>query len=65
MPFSWPFPAASFGRTRPERTWIPAVKRHNQVLIALARRRSDVLFAMLRDGTLYQEPEPRNLPSAA
>lgn len=29
-------------------------KRHNQALIALARRRSDVLFAMLRDGTLYQ-----------
>lgn len=31
-------------------------KRHNQALIALARRRSDVLFAMLRDGTLYQPP---------
>ncbi|GAA1855358.1 IS110 family transposase [Microbacterium koreense] len=29
-------------------------KRHNQALLALARRRSDVLFAMLRDGTLYQ-----------
>lgn len=29
-------------------------KRHNQALIALARRRCDVLFAMLRDGTLYQ-----------
>ena len=29
-------------------------KRHNQALIALARRRSDVLYAMLRDGTLYQ-----------
>ena len=29
-------------------------KRHNQALIALARRRSDVLFAMLRDGTLCQ-----------
>jgi hypothetical protein len=40
-------------------------KRHNQALIALARRRSDVLFAMLRDGTLYQEPEPRNQPAAA
>lgn len=26
----------------------------NQALIALARRRSDVLFAVLRDGTLYQ-----------
>lgn len=29
-------------------------KRHNQALIALARRRCDVLFAMLRDGALYQ-----------
>ncbi|NAX53178.1 IS110 family transposase, partial [Burkholderia pseudomallei] len=29
-------------------------KRHNQALIALARRRCDVLFAMLRDGTIYQ-----------
>ena len=40
-------------------------KRHNQAIIALARRRSDVLFAMLRDGTLYADPAPRNLPSAA
>lgn len=29
-------------------------KRHNQALIALARRRCDVLYAMLRDGTLYE-----------
>ncbi len=28
-------------------------KRHNQALIALARRRCDVLFAMLRDGSFY------------
>ena len=34
-------------------------KRHNQALIALVRRRCDVLFAMLRDGTLYQAPEPK------
>ena len=33
-------------------------KRHNQALIALARRRCDVLFAMLRDGTLYCPPRP-------
>lgn len=32
-------------------------KRHNQALLALAQRRSDVLFAMLRDGTLYAAPE--------
>lgn len=28
-------------------------KRHNQAVLALARRRFDVLFAMLREGTLY------------
>jgi transposase len=31
-------------------------KRHNQALIALARRRCDVLFAMMRDGALYEDP---------
>lgn len=31
-------------------------KRHNQALLALARRRCDVLYAMLRDGTLYGAP---------
>lgn len=31
-------------------------KKHNQALIALARRRCDVLFAMLRDGTFYSAP---------
>ncbi|WP_165779002.1 IS110 family transposase [Paraburkholderia hospita] len=36
-------------------------KRHNQALIALARRRCDVLFAMLRDGTIYQ---PKTAPNA-
>ena len=40
-------------------------KPHNQAIIALARRRSDVLYAMLRDGTLYEDPAPKNLPSAA
>lgn len=28
-------------------------KSHNQALLALARRRTDVLYAMLRDGTVY------------
>jgi len=37
---------------------IAAGKRHNQALIALARRRCNVLYAMLRDGTLYQAPTP-------
>ena len=36
-------------------------KRHNRALIALARRRCDVLFAMLRDGTFYQ---PKSAPNA-
>ncbi len=31
-------------------------KRHNQALIALARRRCDVLFAMLPNGALYDVP---------
>ena len=31
-------------------------KTHNQAVLALARRRCDVLFAMLRDGTHY-DPE--------
>ena len=35
-------------------------KRHNQALIALARRRCDVLFAMLRDGTIYQPKSASN-----
>jgi transposase len=34
-----------------------AGKRHNAALICLARRRANVLFAMLRDGTVYQ-PQP-------
>ncbi|KVD40503.1 hypothetical protein WI84_07720 [Burkholderia ubonensis] len=36
-------------------------KRHNQALIALAWRRCDVLFAMLRDSTIYQ---PKSAPNA-
>jgi len=31
-------------------------KRHNQALIALAHRRLTVLFAMIRDGSLYDVP---------
>ena len=34
-------------------------KRHNQALIARARRRCDALFAMLRDGTFYYLVTPR------
>lgn len=34
-------------------------KRHNHALLALARRRSDVLYVMLRDGTLLQPPAER------
>ncbi|KOG56760.1 hypothetical protein ADK75_06470 [Streptomyces virginiae] len=33
-------------------------KQHIAALIALARRRIDDLFAMLRDGTFYQPPTP-------
>ena len=31
-------------------------KRHNQALIALAHRRLTVMFAMIRDGSLYDAP---------
>ncbi len=31
-------------------------KRHTQAVLALARRRLNVLWAMLRDGTSYQAP---------
>lgn len=33
-------------------------KRHTQALLALARRRTDVLYAMLRDGAPYRTPVP-------
>ena len=33
-------------------------KRHNQALICLARRRSDVIFAMLKNGTFYSPATP-------
>ncbi|MCD9166221.1 IS110 family transposase [Streptomyces albireticuli] len=36
-------------------------KHHTQALLCLARRRADVLFAMLRDGTFY---DPKPAPSA-
>ena len=35
-----------------------AGKKHNAALICLARRRCDVLYAMLRDGTYYQQKTP-------
>ncbi len=34
-------------------------KTHTQTLLRLARHRISVLFAMLRDGTLYQPRSPR------
>jgi transposase len=40
-------------------------KSHKQALIALARRRINVLWAMLRDHTTYREPLPAALTPAA
>jgi len=34
-------------------------KTHKQALIALARRRINVIWALLRDHTTYQEPAPK------
>ena len=40
-------------------------KSHKQALIALARRRINVIWAMLRDHTHYREPDTANPPMAA
>ncbi len=40
-------------------------KSHKQALIALARRRINVIWAMLRDHTPYREPNPANAEIAA
>ncbi|MFD9966550.1 IS110 family transposase [Amycolatopsis sp. NPDC058986] len=40
-------------------------KKHNAALICLARRRCDVLYAMLRNHTYYRHPEPTTAPAAA
>jgi len=41
-------------------------KKHNAAVICLARRRCDVILAMLRDGTTYQPVHPSTaLPDAA
>ncbi|MFB9688794.1 hypothetical protein ACFFTO_31855, partial [Amycolatopsis plumensis] len=40
-------------------------KKHNAALICLARRRCDVLYAMLRNGTHYRHPESAPAPAAA
>jgi transposase len=40
-------------------------KSHKQAVIALARRRINTIWAMLRDRTLYQEPIPATLAPAA
>ena len=40
-------------------------KSHKQALIALARRRLNVIWAMLRDHTIYQEPSTAPRPLAA
>jgi transposase len=42
-----------------------ANKTHTQALLRLARRRIDVLFAMLRNGTFYEPREPKTVTLAA
>jgi transposase len=39
-------------------------KRHSQAVLALARRRVNVLWAMLRDGQLYEERAPLSVLAA-
>ena len=33
-------------------------KKHNAAIVCLSRRRIDVMFAILRDGTYYQAKNP-------
>ena len=40
-------------------------KRHNAALICLARRRCDILYAMLKHGTPYQPRHPETHALAA
>ncbi len=40
-------------------------KKHNTALICLARRRCDVLVAMLRNKTYYRPSHPDTMPAAA
>ena len=40
-------------------------KRHNAAVICVARRRCNIILAMLKTQTPYQEPQPQNLPQAA
>ena len=45
-----PISRAYYGRKRAQQ------KKHNEALIALARCRTDVLYAMLRDNKPYAQP---------
>ena len=40
-------------------------KRHNAAVICLARRRCNIILAMLKTETPYQAPHPENLPQTA
>ena len=52
-------PGAYYERKRAEG------KRHNAAMICLARRRCNVIYAMLRDGTYYQPPTTEPTAPAA
>jgi transposase len=40
-------------------------RTHSQAVIALARRRVDVLWALLRENRTWQESPPQKMPQAA
>ena len=40
-------------------------KRHNAAVVCVARRRCNIILAMLKTQTPYQPPQPHNLPQAA
>ena len=40
-------------------------KKHNAAVICVARRRCDLILAMLKNQEPYRQPQPQNLPQAA
>ena len=68
MPCSWPrsslpnttrTPAAYYLRKRAQG------KEHNAAVICVARRRTNIILAMLKTQTPYQPRQPEKLPDAA
>ena len=58
-------PLLTSGGSRVPTHFRRAGKRHNAAVICVARRRCNIILAMLNTQTPYQPREPQNLPDAA